>query len=285
MEAVRHEERLELERQRREVERLEALRLEEESFEAERRRKEAERVETLKRDEERFEAQRTEARTRQQAAHAAEAATGSVRLNAFSAAELRAATEDFAVHRRIGEGGFGPVFSGQLRGARVAVKQLDRAGLQVRPAPLPTSKHRLNAHFFNAPLLATASKQTHRRRRAAPIARWRRSLDSDDGIPFPPTPIAGAGPAAAGAAGVGLHAAPSPRGAVGLVPGGALPGVRARGERRSGGVPSAAGLGRPHTHRHRGVPRARVSAHAVRAACPPASHTSPTICESLFVCG
>ena len=142
MEALRREEEsFELERQRREVERLEALRLEEESFEAERRRKEAERVETLKRDEERFEAQRTEARTRQQAAHAAEAATGSVRLNAFSAAELRAATEDFAVHRRIGEGGFGPVFSGQLRGARVAVKQLDRAGLQVRPAPLPTSKH------------------------------------------------------------------------------------------------------------------------------------------------
>jgi hypothetical protein len=157
----REEESFELERQRREVERLEALRLEEESFEAERRRKEAERVETLKRDEERFEAQRTEARTRQQAAHAAEAATGSVRLNAFSAAELRAATEDFAVHRRIGEGGFGPVFSGQLRGARVAVKQLDRAGLQVRPAPLPTSKHTGVQHSLFRCAASRNSKQAN----------------------------------------------------------------------------------------------------------------------------
>jgi hypothetical protein len=36
-------------------------------------------------------------------------------LNTFSSAELHAATDDFGAHRRIGEGGFGAVYSGRVR--------------------------------------------------------------------------------------------------------------------------------------------------------------------------
>ena len=80
------------------------------------------------------EATRMEAlRLEQQHAHTAGGAFA-VALNVFSVAEIRSATDGFAAARKIGQGGFGAVFSGRLRGAAVAVKQLDRTGLQVRPS-------------------------------------------------------------------------------------------------------------------------------------------------------
>ena len=83
------------------------------------------------------EATRMEAlRREQQHAHTAGGAFA-VALNVFSVAEVRSATDGFAAARKIGQGGFGAVFSGRLRGAAVAVKQLDRTGLQVRPSPPP----------------------------------------------------------------------------------------------------------------------------------------------------
>ena len=53
------------------------------------------------------------------------------RFRAFSYDELYAATAGFAAHRTLGEGGFGRVVTGELLGGeRVAVKLLDRGGLQ-----------------------------------------------------------------------------------------------------------------------------------------------------------
>jgi predicted Ser/Thr protein kinase len=64
---------------------------------------------------------------------------GDVRLNVFSGDEVRSATDDFHEERKLGEGTFGAVFSGRLRGAAVAVKQLkQRPGRKVRPST-PTS--------------------------------------------------------------------------------------------------------------------------------------------------
>jgi hypothetical protein len=121
----RDEERFAEERLRRETERFEALRLDEAQFQAERQRNEAQRVETLRREQQ-----------QQQHAHTAGGAYA-LALNVFSVAEVRSATDGFAAARKIGQGGFGAVFSGRLRGAAVAVKQLDRTGLQVRPSPPP----------------------------------------------------------------------------------------------------------------------------------------------------
>ncbi len=46
--------------------------------------------------------------------------------------ELQAATADFSERNIIGEGGFGRVYKGRLpNGTIVAVKRLDRHGLQV----------------------------------------------------------------------------------------------------------------------------------------------------------
>ena len=46
--------------------------------------------------------------------------------------ELQAAAADFSERNIIGEGGFGRVYKGRLpNGALVAVKRLDRHGLQV----------------------------------------------------------------------------------------------------------------------------------------------------------
>ncbi|KAL4627844.1 hypothetical protein ACB092_05G195000 [Castanea dentata] len=53
------------------------------------------------------------------------------RPNTFSYAELRSATDDFNPAKKLGEGGFGPVFKGTLSDARiVAVKQLSVASHQ-----------------------------------------------------------------------------------------------------------------------------------------------------------
>ena len=62
---------------------------------------------------------------------------GDVRLNVFSGDEVRSATDDFHEERKLGEGTFGAVFSGRLRGAAVAVKQLKQTASQVRPASRP----------------------------------------------------------------------------------------------------------------------------------------------------
>jgi hypothetical protein len=122
MEALRwDEETFAEERLCRETERFEALRLDEAQFQAQRQRNEAQRVEALRREQQ------------QQHAHTAGGAYA-VALNVFSVAEIRSATDGFAAARKIGQGGFGAVFSGRLRGAAVAVKQLDRTGLQVRPS-------------------------------------------------------------------------------------------------------------------------------------------------------
>jgi len=52
--------------------------------------------------------------------------------------ELQGATGDFAENAVIGEGGFGKVFRGTLEcGTPVAIKRLDRLGLQVTPPPSP----------------------------------------------------------------------------------------------------------------------------------------------------
>ncbi|KAM3239499.1 hypothetical protein ACQJBY_053264 [Aegilops geniculata] len=56
-----------------------------------------------------------------------------VTARAFTFAELSEATGGFRVDSMLGEGGFGPVYRGRLRdgsGTEVAVKQLDRNGLQ-----------------------------------------------------------------------------------------------------------------------------------------------------------
>ncbi|KAM3295261.1 hypothetical protein ACQJBY_037879 [Aegilops geniculata] len=56
-----------------------------------------------------------------------------VTARAFTFAELSEATGGFRVESMLGEGGFGPVYRGRLRdgsGTEVAVKQLDRNGLQ-----------------------------------------------------------------------------------------------------------------------------------------------------------
>ncbi|GLT51144.1 hypothetical protein SLA2020_245740 [Shorea laevis] len=53
------------------------------------------------------------------------------RPNTFSYAELRAATDDFSPSNKLGEGGFGPVYKGNLSDGRVvAVKQLSVASYQ-----------------------------------------------------------------------------------------------------------------------------------------------------------
>ncbi|KAI5332179.1 hypothetical protein L3X38_022308 [Prunus dulcis] len=53
------------------------------------------------------------------------------RLNTFSFAELRAATEDFNPSNKLGEGGYGPVYKGTLSDGRVvAMKQLSVASHQ-----------------------------------------------------------------------------------------------------------------------------------------------------------
>ncbi|XWS16076.1 hypothetical protein CRYUN_Cryun34aG0054500 [Craigia yunnanensis] len=53
------------------------------------------------------------------------------RPNTFSYSELKAATEDFSPSRKLGEGGFGPVYKGTLSDGRVvAVKQLSVASHQ-----------------------------------------------------------------------------------------------------------------------------------------------------------
>ena len=48
----------------------------------------------------------------------------------FSVAEVSAATDGFSESRVVGEGGFGTVYRGRLRGLAVAVKRLSAAGLQ-----------------------------------------------------------------------------------------------------------------------------------------------------------
>ncbi|KAF7051773.1 hypothetical protein CFC21_059977 [Triticum aestivum] len=54
-----------------------------------------------------------------------------VTARAFTFAELSEASGGFLVESMLGEGGFGPVYRGRLRdGTEVAVKQLDRNGLQ-----------------------------------------------------------------------------------------------------------------------------------------------------------
>ncbi|GMN58771.1 hypothetical protein TIFTF001_027868 [Ficus carica] len=71
------------------------------------------------------------------------------RLDTFSYAELRAATDDFNFSNKIGEGGFGPVYKGQLADGRlVAVKQLS----------VPTN-HRNNQFVTE---IATISAVRHR---------------------------------------------------------------------------------------------------------------------------
>ncbi|XVF61712.1 hypothetical protein PTKIN_Ptkin08bG0152600 [Pterospermum kingtungense] len=53
------------------------------------------------------------------------------RPNIFSYSELKAATEDFSPSRKLGEGGFGPVYKGMLSdGKEVAIKQLSRVSHQ-----------------------------------------------------------------------------------------------------------------------------------------------------------
>ena len=58
-------------------------------------------------------------------------------LQTYTLAEMRAATDDFAPAAQIGEGGFGAVYRGRLRGGvEVAIKKLSPDSLQVRaPAP------------------------------------------------------------------------------------------------------------------------------------------------------
>ena len=51
-------------------------------------------------------------------------------LQQFSRGELAAATSDFSDSHKIGEGGFGTVYGGRLRGLEVAVKRLSLLGLQ-----------------------------------------------------------------------------------------------------------------------------------------------------------
>ncbi|XWS12267.1 hypothetical protein CRYUN_Cryun37aG0074800 [Craigia yunnanensis] len=56
---------------------------------------------------------------------------GGPRPNTFSYAEIKAATEDFSPSKKLGEGGFGPVYKGTLSDGRVvAVKQLSVASHQ-----------------------------------------------------------------------------------------------------------------------------------------------------------
>lgn len=63
-------------------------------------------------------------------------------LKAFTFSELKTATKNFSRSLMIGEGGFGGVYQGVMRSTEdphkkidIAVKQLSRRGLQVRPLP------------------------------------------------------------------------------------------------------------------------------------------------------
>lgn len=58
----------------------------------------------------------------------------------YSYAELRAATGDFAADRRLGAGGFGAVFRGELAGGEVAVKRLSQEAGPGTAAGLPSAK-------------------------------------------------------------------------------------------------------------------------------------------------
>lgn len=53
-------------------------------------------------------------------------------LQAFTAAEIKEATDSFSREARIGEGGFGTVYRGELNGMPVAIKKLSPQSLQVR---------------------------------------------------------------------------------------------------------------------------------------------------------
>ncbi|KAF0911473.1 hypothetical protein E2562_011125 [Oryza meyeriana var. granulata] len=55
---------------------------------------------------------------------------GKVTARAFTYGELSEATGGFRPESLLGEGGFGPVYRGRLKGKELAVKQLDRNGMQ-----------------------------------------------------------------------------------------------------------------------------------------------------------
>ena len=70
---------------------------------------------------------------------------------AFSHQELHQASAGFSTANIVGEGGFGNVYRGQLPdGANIAIKRLDRCGLQVRPDVI--LQHNLCSCFFSARL-------------------------------------------------------------------------------------------------------------------------------------
>ncbi|WOL12548.1 hypothetical protein Cni_G21315 [Canna indica] len=67
-----------------------------------------------------------------EATHRKEASNGSIAAQTFTFRELASATKNFRPDNLLGEGGFGRVYKGSLEktGQLVAVKQLDRSGLQ-----------------------------------------------------------------------------------------------------------------------------------------------------------
>lgn len=63
----------------------------------------------------------------------------------FTYRELEEATQGWARSAIIGDGGFGRVYKGQLRGGeKIAAKRLDRHGMQVLP---PLSAQRCHCHL------------------------------------------------------------------------------------------------------------------------------------------